>query len=131
MIPQPLSHLFFVSSHSPLASTTEFFPKQIMGPAMGQTLWTHPYNYNFTHCTKFVCVSVSPARGFPGGSVERIHQPVQKILEMWVQFLGQRDPLEGKIATCSRVLTRKIPWTEEPGELQSRGLRRVRHNRVT
>ena len=69
MIPQPLSLLFFVSSHSLLAIITEFFPKQVMSPAVGQTLWTHPYNCNSTHCAKCVYVSVFPARGFPDGSV--------------------------------------------------------------
>ena len=34
---------------------------------------------------------------------------------MWVQFLGQEDPLEEKKATHSSILTWEIPWTEEPG----------------
>ena len=42
--------------------------------------------------------------------------------ETWVQFLGQEDPLEKEMGTCSRVLAGKIPWTEEPGWLQSMGI---------
>ena len=42
--------------------------------------------------------------------------------------LGQEDPLEEEIATHSSRLTRKIPWTEEPGGLQSMGLQRVGHD---
>ena len=45
--------------------------------------------------------------------------------ETWVQSLGQEDPPEQEMATCSSILAWKIPWTEEPGGLQSRGLQRV------
>ena len=41
--------------------------------------------------------------------------------EMQVQSLGQEDPLEKEMATHSRILAWKIPWTEEPGGLQSLG----------
>ena len=40
---------------------------------------------------------------------------MQEIQETWVQSLGQKDFLEEKIATHSRILAWKIPWTEEPG----------------
>ena len=50
------------------------------------------------------------------------------MLEMWVQSLGQEDPLEKEMATHSRILAWKIPWTEEPGGLESMGLQRVKHN---
>ena len=49
---------------------------------------------------------------------------------MWVQFLGQEDPLEKEMATHSSVLAWRIPWTEEPGRLQSRGLQK-KHNWAT
>ena len=42
--------------------------------------------------------------------------------ETWVQFLGQEDPLEKEMATHSSILAWRIPWTEEPGRLQSTGL---------
>ena len=41
---------------------------------------------------------------------------------------GLEDPLEKEMATHSSILAWKIPWTEEPGGLQSMGCRRVRHN---
>ena len=50
---------------------------------------------------------------------------------MWethVQSLGQEDPLEEEMATHSSILAWIIPWTEEPGELQSMGVPRVGHN---
>ena len=48
--------------------------------------------------------------------------------ETQVQSLGQEDPLEKEMATHSSVLAWKIPWTEEPGGLQSTGSQRVQHN---
>ena len=50
---------------------------------------------------------------------------------MWVWSLGQEDPLEEELATHSSILAWKIPWTEEPGGIQSMGLQRVRYNLVT
>ena len=45
--------------------------------------------------------------------------------ETWVQSLGQEDPLEKGMATHSSILAWRIPWTEEPGRLQSTGSQRV------
>ena len=51
--------------------------------------------------------------------------------EVQVQSLGQEDPLEKGMATHSSILAWRIPWTEEPGGLQSMGSQRVRHNLST
>ena len=51
--------------------------------------------------------------------------------ETWVPSLGQEDPLEEKMAIHSSILAWRIPWTEEPGELQSMGLKRVGHEYAT
>ena len=48
--------------------------------------------------------------------------------ETWVQSLGREDPLENEMATHSSILAWRIPWTEEPGRLQSTGSQRVGHN---
>ena len=48
--------------------------------------------------------------------------------EPGVQPLGQKDPLEKRTATYSSILARRIPWTEEPGGLQSIESQRVRHD---
>ena len=45
--------------------------------------------------------------------------------ETGVRSLGQEDPLEKGMATHSRILVWRIPWTEEPGRLQSIGSQRV------
>ena len=48
--------------------------------------------------------------------------------ETRVRSLGWEDPLVKGMATHSSILAWKIPWTEEPGRLQSMGSQRVRHN---
>ena len=48
--------------------------------------------------------------------------------ETWVRSLGQEDPLEEGMATHSSVLAWRIPWTEEPGGLQSMGSQIVGHD---
>ena len=52
---------------------------------------------------------------------------MQEMPEMQVQSLGQEDPLELEMARHSNILAWKIPWSEEPGGLQSLGLHRVGH----
>ena len=51
--------------------------------------------------------------------------------ETHVQSLGWEEPLEKGMATHSNILAWRIPWTEEPGGLQSMQLQRVKHNWVT
>ena len=51
--------------------------------------------------------------------------------ETQLQALAQEDPLEKEMATHFRIPAWKIPWTEEPGGLQSMGSRRVRHDWMT
>ena len=48
--------------------------------------------------------------------------------ETQVQVLGQEDPLEEGMETHSSILAWRIPWTEESGGLQSKGLQRVRYD---
>ena len=64
------------------------------------------------------------ARGFPGGSV--VMNP-SAFLETLVQSLGWDDPLEREVAPHPSILVGIIPWTEEPGRLQSMGSQRGRH----
>ena len=57
------------------------------------------------------------------------HLPAMQ--ETWVWSLGQEDPLEKEMATHCSTVAWKIPWTEDPGRLQSMGSQRVRHNWAT
>ena len=53
---------------------------------------------------------------------------MQETKEMWVQPLGQEDPLVKEIAPHSSILAWKTPWIQEPGKLQSIVLQRVGHD---
>ena len=56
---------------------------------------------------------------------------VKNLPTMWdtkVQSLGWKDPLEKGMAIHSSIVNWRIPWTEQPGKLQSMGLQRVRHD---
>ena len=59
------------------------------------------------------------------GSAVKNPLSVQETQETWVRSLGWEDPLEKEMATHSSMLAWKIPWTEEPGGLQSMASRRV------
>ena len=63
--------------------------------------------------------------GFPGGASGN-ESAMQEMQEMQVRYLAQEDPLERGKATHSSILVWKIPSTEEPGGLQSKGLQRIR-----
>ena len=63
-----------------------------------------------------------------GGSVVN-NRPV--VPDKWVPSLGQEDPLQEEMATHSSIFDQEIPWTEEPGRLQSMGSQRVRHDLET
>ena len=52
----------------------------------------------------------------------------QETQEMWVRSLNCSDPQEKEMATHSNILAWRIPWTEEPGGLQSMGLQRIGHD---
>ena len=64
----------------------------------------------------------------------KLAQMVKRLLTMretWVPSLGWEDLLEKGMATHSSILAWRIPWTEEPGGLESMGLQRVEHDWVT
>ena len=53
---------------------------------------------------------------------------MQELQETWVRSLSREDPMEEDTATHSNIRAWRIPWTEEPGGLQSIGLHRVGHD---
>ena len=63
--------------------------------------------------------------------VDQMVKNVPTMQETWVWSLGQEDPLEKEMATHSNILAWRIPWTKEPGGLQSMGLWRVGHDWAT
>ena len=62
---------------------------------------------------------------------QRIHLPVQEIQEMLVWSLGLKDPVEEEMTTHASTFVWEIPWTEEPGGLQSMRSQRVGHDLQT
>ena len=66
--------------------------------------------------------------GYRASLVAQLVKNPPAMQETCVQFLGWEDPLEKEMATHSSILAWKIPWTEDPGRLQSNGLQRVRHD---
>ena len=69
--------------------------------------------------------------GFPGGAAVNNLPAVQEPQEMWIRSLGREDPMEEGKATHSIILARRIPWTEEPGGLQSIGSKELDMTAVT
>ena len=66
---------------------------------------------------------------FPGGLPWwQLVKSMPAMQEIWVQSLGQEDPLQKEKATPSSILAWEMPWAEEPGRLQIMGLQTVRHN---
>ena len=97
--------------------------------------------YIYTHtyiCIKHICIYIYIHLiyvfytyvfwDFSSGSVAKNLLAKQ---EMWVRFLSWEDPLEKETATHSGILAWEIPWTEEPGGLQSMGSQRVGHDLAT
>ena len=60
--------------------------------------------------------------------VAKMVNHLSPLQETWVQYLGQEDPLKKVMATHSSILAWRIPWTEDPGRLQSMGSQRVQHD---
>ena len=67
----------------------------------------------------YVCVYMYIIGSFSGGTVVKNPAANARAEGVWVQSLGQEDPLEEETATHSSILAWRIPWTEEPGGLQS------------
>ena len=65
---------------------------------------------------------------FQGPLVAQRLKCLPPMWETWIRSLGQEDPLEKEMATHSSILAWRIPWTEEPGRLQSMGWQTIRHD---
>ena len=79
-------------------------------------------NYSLIHLKTCSSLYDDEHLGSPGGSVV-VNPPTKQ--ETRVLSLGWEDPLEKDVATHSNILAWRIPWTEEPGGLQSMGSQRV------
>ena len=68
---------------------------------------------------------------FPASRVAKMVKTLPAMWKTWVRFLGREDPLEKEMATYSSILAWRIPWTEEPGRLQSMASQRVWQDQAT
>ena len=84
--------------------------------------------YLLKHCKNWKVLYSCYLLGFPGGASDKDSTCQCRKQERRVSSLGQEDPLEEGMATYSSILAWRIPWTEEPGGLQSIGLQRVGHH---
>ena len=64
----------------------------------------------------------APVDDVTKGKIAQLVNHLPAMQETWVQYLGWEDPLEKEMATHSSIFAWKIPWTEDPGRLQSTGL---------
>ena len=77
--------------------------------------------YLLKHCKNWKVLYSCYLLGFPGGASDKDSTCQCRKQERRVSSLGQEDPLEEGMATYSSILAWRIPWTEEPGGLQSMG----------
>ena len=96
-----------------------FLGRNCLYKANEQFLWANLF---------FPTALITSSWAFPVAQMVK-HLPA--MWETWVWSLGQEDPLEEGMATHSSTLAWKIPWTEEPGRLQSMGSQRVRDDWAT
>ena len=75
-----------------------------------------------------VCCSPCGHKELDTFLVAQLVKTLPAMQETWVRSLGWEDPLEGEMATHSSIPAWRIPWTEEPGGLQSMESQRVRHD---
>ena len=73
-------------------------------------------------CTSALSVLESMYKQPKASLVVQMIKNMPEMQEIWVQSLGQEEPLERGMAAHSHILAWRIPWTEEPGGLQSMGL---------
>ena len=89
------------------------------GGCQSKTLFWRESRAHFCLDHAIFHVQLHLTMGFPGGSVVKNPPAMQELQETWVWSLGQEDALEEGMATHSIILAWRIPWTEEPGRLQS------------
>ena len=106
------------------------FPLQLSFPNFSE----HPdfplmtLHLTISYLPIFSLASPFEVRQNPTSLMAQMVKRLSTMRETWVQSLGREDPMEKKMAIHSSTIAWKIPWTEEPGRLQSMGSQRVGHD---
>ena len=112
----------------PCVHSSNFYNSQIT--LMSIDRWMVIDNMVYIGNVKLLSMKKNEVMPFASVVAQRIkHLPAMQ--ETRVRFLGWEDPLEKEMATHSSILAWRIPWTEEPGGLQSTGSQRVGHDWAT
>ena len=98
----------------------------IMLRVIGKSLYGSTFNRTFRTPRQFT-IPMTNMTSLVAQTVKHL----STMQETWVRSLGWEDPLEKEMAIHSRTIAWKIPWTEEPGGLQSMGSQRVEHDWVS
>ena len=113
---------------SPLSVMLKLWYHKVM--VFGSSLWAvirFRWGLQGGPHTKNGISALQRREGFPGGLVVK-NPPAHAIRHKWIWSLDQEDPLEEGTGTHSSILVWRIPWTEEPGRLQSKGSQKARHD---
>ena len=102
--------------------------KQVFSLLISNHLLINSIDTCWTFSISDVLLDYSKSVGFPNGSAVKNPPAMQEMKETWARPLGQEDPLEEGMATHSSLPPWKVPWTADPGGLQSMGSQRVRHD---
>ena len=92
---------------------------------------TATWSYLYWFSVGLTFFSIRPKAHQWASLVAQMVKNLPALLESWVRSLVWEDPLEKEMATHSSILAWRIPWTDEPGGLQSTGSQRVGHNWMT
>ena len=123
---KPMDHRCPPSPHAGFTDKCTHFSSQSLVPTA--TLFTLVYWESQSQMQFFMAASL--CNWFPHVA-SLVGQRIKNLSAMQktrVRSLGQEDPLEKEMATHSNILAWRIPWTEEPGTLQSMGSQRIKHD---
>ena len=121
---RPIALKLLIRAHSGLGNDTDLWTKQ----PIVLSLTYHLFSLScFPSCLKiWMQLNNKPI----SKEAQMVKNP-PAMWETWIWSLGWEDPLEKEMATHSSILAWRIPWTAEPGGLQSKGWQRVRHDWLT
>ena len=131
-VPEPAEHTPSQGGRCPRRAALGQSHRGISPSRLGATAWLLCCSHLSFHQDKPVSGTLWALNlNFTGGSMSKESTCSTEDQETWVPSLGQEDPLKEEMAIHSSILAWRIPWTEEPGRLQSMGSQRAGQNLAT